>query len=99
MKYQLENEVTDIWVLLSENGYYDVLIGNEEANEESEILAQMYFKSDALEFAYNLFKQLEHEEKILFVIDETQELQMLAFGSGEEQYIEELIREEIEYGD
>jgi hypothetical protein len=102
MKFQLETEFPDVLVELNCGGRYEVSFGDFAGDDESwtPILAEFFYKSDALKWAFDVFKNIKDEEKFFVVLDRdkdpTQEME--TFDIDEMEYIKDLIQEEIDNG-
>jgi hypothetical protein len=101
MRYQLETEFPHILVELNCSGKYEVSFGDFEGTDEdwTPTLAEFLYKSMALEYAYDKFKNIEMEDKELIILDKSIPIaEMDMFIPGEEEKLEALIQMEIDNG-
>jgi hypothetical protein len=96
MKFQIESEFPDVLVELNCGGRYEVSFGDFEGTDEdwTPILAEFFYKSDALEWAFKNFVGTFFEDGQFVVLDNTKEIEMLAFSINEFEDIQALIEEE-----
>jgi hypothetical protein len=96
MKFKTEHYVTDILIEFNDYDNWEVCYGNYQEDDWSPILAEFYFKSDALEYSLSIFKKMDFRDKMLVILDPTKELELDFLSSDEE--IEKLIGWEIANG-